>query len=730
MAIWVILFAIVNGNIGSSLGIHYLFLDPEYLNSVGFRSFLIMGVVIAGFSVAFHITAYITDGHRFTFLGQLAKPFSLFSINNSVIPIAFLIFYLIKVVSFQVDNEYGTTASLVRNLGGFMVGYISMVTLLYIYFRNTNKDIFKYVVCKVDEKLKQNIKVTRRNVMEKLDVARKKQIRVDNYLGIRMRFRKVPDYQGFYDKATILQVFDQNHLNLVLIELFIFVLLLIIGVFRDYPVMQIPAAASGILFLSVFVMFAGAFSYWFRSWAVSAVILLGITLNFIVQENFLKKNYEAFGLNYDLPEKEYNLKSLSQTNSPGNILEDWSQTKEILENWRGKFPEINKPTMVFICASGGGQRASLWTMKALQAADSATNGQLMENTVLITGASGGLIGAGYFRELYLRKKKGDPVNLQNHSYLQDISNDNLNPIIFSLLVNDLIVSFQKFSYANMQYPKDRGYSFEEQLNKNTRYFLDKPLSTYKEPELKSEIPMMILAPTIMNDGRKLFISPQNVSYLNIGLIRQNPGFDTEIEGLDFHRFFEDYGSNDLRFLSALRMSATFPYITPSVTLPSNPPIEIMDSGVTDNFGISDALRFIYAYKDWIARNTRGVLILAIRDSQKQNEILSTQNLTLIQKFSNPISSIYNNFENLQDFNNDNKIIFANSWFQGEIQKIDLQYIPRINSSNKLERASLNWRLTSLEKNNIIDAINSPSNQKALELLKRSLSPNPLIANED
>ena len=177
------------------------------------------------------------------------------------------------------------------------------------------------------------------------------------------------------------------------------------------------------------------------------------------------------------------------------------------------------------------------------------------------------------------------------------------------------------------------------------------------------------------------------------------------------------------------MSATFPYITPSVTLPSNPPIEIMDSGVTDNFGISDALRFIYAYKDWIARNTGGVLILAIRDSQKQNEILSPKNLSLFQKFSNPIASIYNNFENLQDFNNDNKIIFANSWFQGEIQKIDLQYIPRVNSNNKLERASLNWRLTSVEKDNIIDAINTPSNRKALELLKRSLSPNPLIADE-
>jgi hypothetical protein len=66
----------VTGSFGKYLGIPYLFLDPEYLNKVNFRSFLSWGTVLAGFTMAFHITWYITDGHRFSFIGALGRPFT------------------------------------------------------------------------------------------------------------------------------------------------------------------------------------------------------------------------------------------------------------------------------------------------------------------------------------------------------------------------------------------------------------------------------------------------------------------------------------------------------------------------------------------------------------------------------------------------------------------------------------------------------------------------------
>src|SRR6187401_455701 len=88
---WIILFAMITGNFGKYLGIPYLFLDPEYLNNVGFVSFFIMGMLTAGFTMAFHITCYISDGYRFSFVGTLPSPFKKFTVNNSIIPGIFLI---------------------------------------------------------------------------------------------------------------------------------------------------------------------------------------------------------------------------------------------------------------------------------------------------------------------------------------------------------------------------------------------------------------------------------------------------------------------------------------------------------------------------------------------------------------------------------------------------------------------------------------------------------------
>jgi hypothetical protein len=263
---WIILFAMITGNFGKYLGIPYLFLDPEYMNKVGFSSFFMMGLLTAGFSMAFHITGYISDGHRFSFIGSLSNPFKKFTINNSIIPAVFLIVYVYQIIGFQINNEFSSQYGLLKNLGGLFTGYATMTALFTLYFRLTNKDIFKYVVCRIDEKIKRNVKVTRASALKKLDIVRKKQERVDYYLDGKLKIKPV-EPSSFYDKATILQVFDQNHFNLVVIELFIFAMVLVLGLFKDYPAFQIPAACSFMIFLTIFVMLSGAFSYWFGGWS-------------------------------------------------------------------------------------------------------------------------------------------------------------------------------------------------------------------------------------------------------------------------------------------------------------------------------------------------------------------------------------------------------------------------------------------------------------------------------
>ena len=740
---WVILFFIVTNSFGRLLGIPYLFLDPEYLGSTNFWSFFITGISIGVFIMAFHTTSYIIDAERFSFLAGLTRPFTKYCINNSIIPLIFVFTYVTNIFRFQYFAENKDILTILFLLSGFSTGMIFIIGLTFTYFWSTNKDVFKILASNVEKRLKK-VKATRAQIMSKYLFEPKNPIRVDNYinLSLRLKFRRRKVTKNIlhkYDKDVLLKVFDQNHLNSVILQAFIIVLILVLGAFRDFGFFQIPAAASSVLFLTILIMIAGAITYWFRGWTIFSIIVFIVVLNVVVKAEILERSYRAYGLEYGSDKANYTLQALKESNTLERINTDITNTHKILNNWRRKFPANSKPPMVLICSSGGGLRSALWTTTAIQKADSITGGKLMDHTMLMTGASGGLLGLSYFRELTLRKKNGEQVSIYDDRHLYNIASDHLNPIIFTLLVNDLFIPFpQFFRYEGKKYLKDRGYAFEQQLNRNTNFILDKPLSAYKLPEQQSRIPMLIMSPTIINDGRKLFISPQGIAYMNTADINSQRFNLDRIKGIEFSQFFHGQGGDNLRFLSALRMSATFPYITPNITLPSEPVMEIMDSGISDNFGIADAIRFLFVFKDWIHENTGGVILLSLRDSDKNSPITESRGFSLFQKFFTPIRSLYVNWDNIQDFNNDNLVEFAQSWFGGSLRKIELQYVnqpmtyrpqtkdthsdqPISQEEYTTQRASLSWRLTSKEKKHIMKSIESNDNQIALQQIKKLLN---------
>ncbi|MEP5612216.1 MAG: patatin-like phospholipase family protein, partial [Cyclobacteriaceae bacterium] len=388
-----------------------------------------------------------------------------------------------------------------------------------------------------------------------------------------------------------------------------------------------------------------------------------------------------------------------------------------------KWPDSKKQKMVFQCVSGGGQRAALWTVNSLLKADSVLKGTLMQQSFLITGASGGAVGAAYYRELFKRNL----INEKKDVMLTNMGKDNLNPVIFSLLVNDLFIKLQTYEYAGRSYKIDRGYSFEQNLNRNLEGVLSKKISEYQEIEENAEIPTLILSPTIANDGRKLYISSQPVSFMGISS-EITGGPEQKIRGADFQALFKNQSSGDLSFLSALRMSASFPYITPSVSLPSEPRIEIMDAGISDNFGVLDALKFIHVFKEWIEENTAGVVLLVIRDTKSNSPIEDRPIPSVLDRLTYPIASVYNNLSSMQDINNDIRIEQAKDWLDADLDVVEIAYDSHFNTTEESEvkRASLSWHLTSLEKKNIMNNIDIESNKMALrrlkELLKNSSTP--------
>jgi hypothetical protein len=373
----------------------------------------------------------------------------------------------------------------------------------------------------------------------------------------------------------------------------------------------------------------------------------------------------------------------------------------ILTNWKSKF-QVDKPRMVLIAVSGGGQRSALWTMNVLQHADSVFKGDLMKNTFMMTGASGGLFGAAFYRELAWKN-----LLPQEKEHLDDLSKDVLNPVIFTLLVNDVFLKLRTFEYGGFKYKTERGYEFEQRLTTNLHGLLDNPISTYRLPEYNAEIPLIMVAPTITNDGRKLYISPQPTSFFNTGNVAQN----SKIQGVDFDLLLKDHQPDSLRFLTALRMSATFPYFSPSITLPTSPKIGIADAGISDNYGISDAITFLHVFEDWIKENTSEVILLTIRDSSKEPTIETDNSTSLVQKFFSPIQGAVGSWDQVQTIKNEQRFDLIDAMYEGHLRRVEFEY-----QNQDVNRASLSWRLTDPEIQDILNGIKVDLNQKSLRSL--------------
>ena len=710
--IWAILFGFVTESISQKYGIPYLYLTPEYMGEVSFLSYFIVGFSFGGFVMAFNISSYITNGHRFPFIATLSKPFLKYFLNNIPWVILFLITYIYNAVTFLINDGVFAWNQIAFYMFGFLLGFLLLITIHLTYFINTNKDFIKLFGKKPDDYIKDkpvNGFLHKRIKFDKF-FNPDREWNVETYLSA---FNKIAIARNIshYDQSMLKKVFQQNHLNAALFEIAIFVTIIFLSFGSDIHIFMIPAGASITLMFTMVIMLASAIHSWFRGWTNIIILILFLSFNHLTQYHIFSPPNRAYGLNYDGELADYSLAELQQESNPINYRNDYLHTLEILKKWKAKNTQGNsnkKPKMVLITSTGGGMRSALWSFYSMQYLDSITNGALLSHTQLITGSSGGLIGMAYLRELFLQKQEGQITDLYSKYYSNNMSKDVLNRLGFSWTVNDMIFKLQSFDDGKYIYKKDRGYAFEAQLNENVDQALDKRLYEYYLPELESKIPMTIVSPTILNDGRRLLISPQPISYLTYIEPQNNIRNNFMYEAVEFKKLFKNQDANNLRFVSALRMSSTFPYVMPTVHLPSEPEIRIMDAGIRDNYGIQTSLKFLYNFRNWIEENTSGVVIIQIRDVPKQDKPKNNGVNTFLNSVSSPVGSIYKNLFTIQDYNHDQLIQYASEWFDGEIDVVDFVL------QHKEDRGlSLSWHLTETEKKQVFESINVKTNQESI-----------------
>ena len=705
---WLVLFSTLDGGFMRAYGAAALFLSPEYLGDVSPVSTAIVGVATGTFIMSWNITTFIIFCRHFRFLATTTKPFLKYCINNSILPVVFLIFYFIEAFQFSRNRELLPVPSIILLSLGFLAGFSFLIIVSLFYFFRADKTIIRRMTPVISNpKLfksqfsKDEIKLNESRLMH-----------VQYYLNSPTTVRKTRDV-AHYSKAFIESIFNRHHISAVLCIFVAFISLIFIGFFMDSRYFQLPAAASILIFFAILISLSGAFSYFLQSWSIPFFVVLFFILNLLYKYNVIDPTNKAYGLSYTEMEDRplYDQQTLLQLCSDKNVRRDEANMLGILDRWKAR-QSSPKPVLFLVNTSGGGSRSATFTFSILQRLDSLSGGQLMRKTFVITGASGGMLGAAYFRELARRRDAGDSsIHLQEHRYVNDISGDLLNTLFSSFVARDMASPAQKFTVGDHEYVKDRGFAFEEKLNENTHGVLNQQLKDLARDESQARMPIMLFNPVITRDSRALVISTQPVSFL------MRPRYDTsklpsmDPDAVDFAAMFAKQGPMDLRLLTALRMNATFPYVLPNVWLPSRPVIDVMDAGFRDNFGEMNAIRFLNAFREWLQQNTSGVVLLQIRDRKAGGWENPYESDDITEIFTKPLLLLQDNWYKMQEYNQDDLLSLSQNGMGFSFRKLVFQYVPRSEDAG----AALNFHLTKQEKLNITGALDNTDNQRAFQL---------------
>ncbi|MBX7083316.1 MAG: hypothetical protein K1X88_29180 [Nannocystaceae bacterium] len=277
---------------------------------------------------------------------------------------------------------------------------------------------------------------------------------------------------------------------------------------------------------------------------------------------------------------------LSRCDDPTPALLDERAT---LTAWRAAQGQ-QRPLLVVVATSGGGIRAAGWTVHVLQTLAAELPG-FAARTRLITGASGGMVGATAWVAERQSPSAGDDATL-----LRQVTEDSLGPVAAHLAL--LVLG-------------SRGIALERAWEQHAPAFA-RPWSSLAAGEAAGTLPSLVFAPVVIEDGRRLLVSHLDLRGLTDAWSdaqRDDLGTPSRA-ACQWGALFPEV---DPRLSELARISASFAYISPAVRLPTIPIVRAADAGYYDPFGVELAARWLEHHADWIVANTRGAVLIQIRD---------------------------------------------------------------------------------------------------------------------
>jgi hypothetical protein len=259
-------------------------------------------------------------------------------------------------------------------------------------------------------------------------------------------------------------------------------------------------------------------------------------------------------------------------------------------------PREKKRTLVVVTAAGGGIQAAAWTTQVLAGLDELYGPEFTRSIGLISAVSGGSVGTmHYLVNGHWDKDKGEPFTPGDREHMRRMSRrSGLEATGWGVAFPDLMHTFAPFVVPRYM---DRGWALEEAWRRQIGTDghpspSDLRLGDWIEPTRRGEMPVVVFNATLAETGERLLISP--------ALGPQSPPDDPS-QAQDFFTLYQKDKPNP-RVVTAVRLSATFPYVSPmsrphragGARPEDSKQYHVADGGYADNEGALTVL-------EWLAR---------------------------------------------------------------------------------------------------------------------------------
>ena len=258
--------------------------------------------------------------------------------------------------------------------------------------------------------------------------------------------------------------------------------------------------------------------------------------------------------------------------------------------------------VIVVAASGGGIKAAAWTGRVLTGLEE-NNPRIFGDSVrLISAVSGGSVGAMYFVSEYDANGAGLPSNPKDlEEAVARSEASSLDDIAWGLVYPDFLRIFVPvFEHL------DRGRALEAALTRelpNRKDHLFSPLSDWREGVLEGWRPAVVFNATVVESGERFLLGTTDLS--------PAPGRSSLRDTKEFPQF----AGRDISLVTAARLSATFPYVSPAARPDiAGKQIHAVDGGYTDNYGMATLLAWLDEALRAPGNPIRRVLIIEIRAS--------------------------------------------------------------------------------------------------------------------